>query len=280
MAPTCRGDRAGRDGQPASALRLAAHGARVLTSLAGRSAASAARAAKAGMEAMGDDAALVADGGFHLLGHPAGRGRRVRAPLRPGASPPAPRSRSSSTATPSARSACAKWRRSSRPPAPPSSMAASSAAPPSRGTRRRAHLCRRTGRRARAGAARIRARHAAGRGRHRRGLGAQMQLCRAHQGDAGAGRGADPGGDARGRRRRLAPGIRREPARARRVPRAPDPQHVSQGLSLGRRDGGDRRPSRHQPSPAARDIYRGMARLYEHLGTGGRSPLLDEFLER
>ena len=44
--------------------RLAAHGVRVLTSLAGRSAASAARAAKAGMEAMQDDAALVAAADF------------------------------------------------------------------------------------------------------------------------------------------------------------------------------------------------------------------------
>ncbi len=40
--------------------RLAAHGCRVLTSLAGRSAASAARAATAKMEVMTDDAALVA----------------------------------------------------------------------------------------------------------------------------------------------------------------------------------------------------------------------------
>jgi 3-hydroxyisobutyrate dehydrogenase-like beta-hydroxyacid dehydrogenase len=44
--------------------RLAANGVRVLTSLAGRSAASAARAAKAGMEALSDDAALVAAADF------------------------------------------------------------------------------------------------------------------------------------------------------------------------------------------------------------------------
>ena len=42
-------------------------------------------------------------------------------------------------------------------------------------------------------------RHPPGRGRRRRGVGGQMLLCRAHQGDAGAGRGADPRRDARRR---------------------------------------------------------------------------------
>jgi 3-hydroxyisobutyrate dehydrogenase-like beta-hydroxyacid dehydrogenase len=52
--------------------RLAAHGARVLTSLKGRSEASAARAAKAGMEPVGDDARLVALSDFLLSVIPPG----------------------------------------------------------------------------------------------------------------------------------------------------------------------------------------------------------------
>jgi 3-hydroxyisobutyrate dehydrogenase-like beta-hydroxyacid dehydrogenase len=52
--------------------RLAEGGARVLTSLTGRSAASAARAAKAGMEVIGDDARLVAEADFVLSVIPPG----------------------------------------------------------------------------------------------------------------------------------------------------------------------------------------------------------------
>lgn len=52
--------------------RLAAHGARVLTSLAGRSAASAARAKEAGMEPVSDDARLVAEAQFLLSVIPPG----------------------------------------------------------------------------------------------------------------------------------------------------------------------------------------------------------------
>jgi L-threonate 2-dehydrogenase len=54
------------------AARLHAHGARVLTSLAGRSPASAERAAKAGMEPMGDDARLVAEADFLMSVIPPG----------------------------------------------------------------------------------------------------------------------------------------------------------------------------------------------------------------
>lgn len=52
--------------------RLHAHGARVLTSLAGRSPASAERAARAGMEPVGDDARLVAEADFLLSVIPPG----------------------------------------------------------------------------------------------------------------------------------------------------------------------------------------------------------------
>jgi L-threonate 2-dehydrogenase len=52
--------------------RLHAHGARVLTSLAGRSAASAERAAKAGMEPVSDDARLVAEADFLMSVIPPG----------------------------------------------------------------------------------------------------------------------------------------------------------------------------------------------------------------
>jgi L-threonate 2-dehydrogenase len=52
--------------------RLAAHGARVLTSLAGRSPASAARAKAAGMEPVSDDARLVAEADFLLSVIPPG----------------------------------------------------------------------------------------------------------------------------------------------------------------------------------------------------------------
>jgi L-threonate 2-dehydrogenase len=52
--------------------RLTTHGARVLTSLAGRSAASAARAASAGMEVVNDDARLVAEADFLLSVIPPG----------------------------------------------------------------------------------------------------------------------------------------------------------------------------------------------------------------
>ncbi len=54
------------------ASRLHAQGARVLTSLAGRSAASAARAAKAGMEPISDDARLVAEADFLMSVIPPG----------------------------------------------------------------------------------------------------------------------------------------------------------------------------------------------------------------
>ncbi|HUK60311.1 MAG TPA: DUF1932 domain-containing protein [Stellaceae bacterium] len=54
------------------ASRLHAHGARVLTSLAGRSAASAERAAKAGMEPASDDAWLVAEADFLMSVIPPG----------------------------------------------------------------------------------------------------------------------------------------------------------------------------------------------------------------
>jgi 3-hydroxyisobutyrate dehydrogenase-like beta-hydroxyacid dehydrogenase len=52
--------------------RLAAHGARVLTSLAGRSAASAARAKAAGMEPMSDDRRIVAEADFLMSVIPPG----------------------------------------------------------------------------------------------------------------------------------------------------------------------------------------------------------------
>jgi L-threonate 2-dehydrogenase len=52
--------------------RLTAHGARVLTSLAGRSAASAARATTAGMEPVSDDSRLVAEADFVLSVIPPG----------------------------------------------------------------------------------------------------------------------------------------------------------------------------------------------------------------
>ena len=52
--------------------RLTAHGARVLTSLAGRSAASAARAQKSGMEPVGDDRRLVAEADFLMSVIPPG----------------------------------------------------------------------------------------------------------------------------------------------------------------------------------------------------------------
>ena len=52
--------------------RLAAHGARVLTSLAGRSAASAARAQKAGMEPVSDDRRIVAEADFLMSVIPPG----------------------------------------------------------------------------------------------------------------------------------------------------------------------------------------------------------------
>ena len=52
--------------------RLHAHGARVLTSLQGRSTASAERAAKAGMEPMNDDARLVAEADFLMSVIPPG----------------------------------------------------------------------------------------------------------------------------------------------------------------------------------------------------------------
>jgi 3-hydroxyisobutyrate dehydrogenase-like beta-hydroxyacid dehydrogenase len=52
--------------------RLSAHGARVLTSLAGRSAASAARAQKAGMEPVSDDRRIVAEADFLMSVIPPG----------------------------------------------------------------------------------------------------------------------------------------------------------------------------------------------------------------
>ena len=52
--------------------RLTAHGARVLTSLAGRSTESAARAAKAGVQIVNDDARLVAEADFVLSVIPPG----------------------------------------------------------------------------------------------------------------------------------------------------------------------------------------------------------------
>ena len=109
--------------------RLHAQGARVLTSLAGRSKASAERAAKAGMEPVSDDARLVAEADFLMSVIPPGEAvpfaRRFAPHLAKSAKKP-----SSSNATPSAPRASRRSRRSSRRLARPSSMAASSAGRP------------------------------------------------------------------------------------------------------------------------------------------------------
>jgi L-threonate 2-dehydrogenase len=82
MAPTiviiAQGEMGGGTGQ-----RLHERGARVLTSLVGRSAASAARAAKAGMQAIDDDAKLVAGADFVLSVVPPGEVLTLAARLAP-----------------------------------------------------------------------------------------------------------------------------------------------------------------------------------------------------
>jgi L-threonate 2-dehydrogenase len=64
-------------------LRLKEHGARILTSLAGRSAASAARAARAGFEVIDDRRRLVAEAGFILSIVPPGEALALAESLAP-----------------------------------------------------------------------------------------------------------------------------------------------------------------------------------------------------
>ncbi len=258
--------------------RLHAQGARVLTSLAGRSSASAERAAKAGMEPVSDDARLVAEADFLMSVIPPGEAvpfaRRFAPHLAKSAKKPvfvecnaisAARVEEIAAIIAPTGAPFVDGGIVGGPPAPDRLGGRIYVSGPQAAARARAEG--------------LGARHPPGRGTGRRGVGGQMLLCRAHQGDAGAGRGADPRRHARGRGRAAA--RRSSPTSqkalydylARQIPNmyrkayrwVAEMEEIGDHLGLA--------------EPGAREIYRGMARLYEHLDEE-QIAALDQFLGR
>ena len=234
--------------------RLHESGAEVRTLLSGRSAASAERARAAGMLPAADEKALLDGADFFLSILPPGEAESAGAAIGAGADRARQEAGLCRLQCDQPANRAARRPRSSSRPAPFLSMAGSSAARRARATARRSTPP--APRRRDRGAARLGHRLAGHRGADRRRLRPQDVLCRHHQGHHRAGL----GDDARRRALRLCRGADRrivaEPAANPELPQRQHSADVRQGLSLGRRDGGDLRFPRLQPAGCATSTRR------------------------
>ena len=240
--------------------RLVENGIEVRTSLAGRSEATVARAKAAGMVGVSDEQIAAADIILSILppGDALGLAERLAPALRAAAKKPVfvdcnaldPGDRAAHRPRdPGDRGDLRRWRHRRRP---------------AEGRIQRPQdLPVRRGGAARGRTDEVRAGDADPARSDRRGLGDEDVLCRHHQGLHRARRGDDAGGRARRHGGGPEGGTVRQPAGAVRLADAAGAEHVLQGVSLGRRDGGDR-PVRRR-GPAARQFYEGAARLYERI---------------